>query len=304
MQAEFDSLRNFDFAQATAHLWVFKKSTASKKYNAHHVQADSDLTRVLKELVQAEMRRITEFSPYSYLAQTNENGCLATSQEGTDFSFLKAQVDRPEPECRARDIKDLKGATGYLVKFKVGEQTIYAVKKSSSSWKTSYPKKFINIMYSNGELSAAEDNTFAIERNFDFFCNGNAIFIANKLSFESTMQYRISYEQAFTSLQTTPSFSALFNDMAPLIAYVGNNSMHLRRMATVQEKNLYGKPGFLASLQVVSARRGWNINFDTATGKIVACQGTAKDILQVLLDHRLMSEVTEYVYDVPDAVQL
>ena len=304
MQAEFDSLRNFDFSQATAHLWVFKKSASSKKYSAYHVQADNDLTSMLKNLIRSEMTRITEFSPYSYLAQTNENGCLATNQEGTDFSFLKVQVDRPEPECRARDIKDLKGATGYLVKFKIGEQTIYAVKRSSSSWKTSYPKKFINMIYSNGELSAAEDNAFAIERNFDFFCNGSAIFIANKLSFESTMQYRILYEQVFTALQTTPSFSSLFNDMAPLIAYVGSNSTHLRRMATVQEKNLYGNPSFLASLQVVSVRRGWNINFDTATGKIIACQGTAKDILQVLLDHRLMSEVTEYVYDVPDAVQL
>lgn len=304
MQAEFDGLRNFDFAQATAHLWVFKKSTSNKKYSAYHVQSDNNLKNMLKALVQSEMTRITEFSPYSYLAQTNENGCLATSQEGTDFSFLKTQVDRPEPECLARNINDLKGATGYLVKFRAGEQTIYAVKRSSSSWKTSYPKKFINMIYSNGELSAAEDNAFAIERNFDFFCNGNAIFIANKLSFESTMQYRIAYVQALTTLQAAPAFSDLFNDMAPLIAYVGNNSTHLRRMATVQEKNLYGNPGFLTNLRAVSARRGWNIKFDEETGKIVACQDTARDILQVLLDHRLMSEVTEHVYDVPDAVQL
>jgi hypothetical protein len=169
MQAEFNLLRAFDYAQATAHLWVFKKSTTNRKYVAYYVPTDQTLTNMFKELILTEMIRITEFAPYSYLSQTNENSCLSTAQQGTDFQFLKIQVDRPEPECHARGIKDLKGAEGYLVKFSQNGETVYAVKRSTASWKTSYPKKFINMIFSDGELSAAEDNGFFIERNFDFF---------------------------------------------------------------------------------------------------------------------------------------
>jgi len=304
MQAEFNSLRAFNFAQATAHLWVFKKRTTNTKYVAYYVPTDPALTNILKGLVHAEMARITEYSPYSYLSQTNENSCLSTPQQGTDFEFLKAQVDRPEPECHAQGIKDLKGAEGYLVKFSHNGETIYAVKRSTASWKTSYPKKIINIIFLNGELSAAADNGFSIERNFDFFCKGVLVFIANKRGFEAAMKYRTAYAQAFTGLQQNPSFSALFTDLQPLISYVGNNSIQLRRMATVEQKGLYGRPDFLEKLQRVSVMRNWNINFDPVTTKIIACDQTVRDILQVLLDHRLMSELTDNIYDVPDARQI
>lgn len=304
MQAEFNSLRTFDFAQATAHLWVFKKSSAAKKYAAHYVQTDQALTDMLKVVIQNEMQRITEFSPYTYLSQTNENSCLATSQQETDFHFLKAQVDQPETECLARGIKDLKGAEGYLVKFTHNGETIYAVKRSTATWKTSYPKKFINIIFLDGELSAATDNGFSIERNFDFFCKGDLIFIANKQSFESAMAFRVAYAQAFCGLQQNSSFSGLFTDLQPLITYIGNNSTHLRRMATVEQKGLYVHPNFLTNLQRVSGNRNWGINFDPTTNKIIACDQTAKVILQVLLDHRLMSELTDNIYDVPDAIQI
>jgi Domain of unknown function (DUF4868) len=304
MPAEFNELRAFDFAQATTHMWVFKKSTTARKYMAHYVPTDEALTNMLKALIQTEMARITEFSPYSYLSQTNENSCLSTPQQDTDFQFLKAQVDRPEPECHAQGIKDLKGAEGYLVKFSNNGETVYAVKRSTPSWKTSYPKRFINMVFSGGELAAAEDNGFSIERNFDFFCKGARIFIANKRGFESAMAYRSAYTQAFTGLQQKPSFSALFTDLQPLIAHVGNNSTQLRRMAAVEQKGLYGRPNFLENLQRVSVTRNWGINFDPATNKIIACDQTARTILQVLLDHRLMSEVTDNIYDVPDAVQI
>jgi hypothetical protein len=304
MQTEFNSMRAFDFAQAAVHLWVFKKSKTAKKYTTYYVPTDQALTDMLKALARGEMDRITEFAPYSYLTQTNENSCLITAQQGTDFLFLKAQVDRPEPECHARGIKDIKGAEGYVVKFTNNGETIYAVKRSTSSWKTSYPKKFINIIFMDGELSAASDNGFSIERSFDFYSKGTLIFVANKRGFEAAMEYKAVYSSAFTNLQQNPSFVALFTDLLPLITYIGNNSTHLRRMATVEQKGIYGQPNFLVNLKRVSNKRSWGINFDPVTNRIIACDQTAKAVLQVLLDHRLMSEVTDNVYDVPDAVQI
>jgi Domain of unknown function (DUF4868) len=304
MQTEFNSLKAFGFANSSVHLWVFKKSTMQAKYKAYHVPIDDGLNARLVAFIQGEINRISEFTPYSYLSQTYESSCLSAATTDTDFALLKNQVDQPEPEHLVRDIRDLKGAEGYVVKFSDGAATVYAVKRSTTSWKTSYPKKFINMVFANGELSAVEDNAFSIEKNFDFYCLEHSLFIANKRGFESALAYRAAYTQAFANLQSAPAFSALFTDMASIIQHVGTNSIQLRRMATIEQKGLYSQPNFIAKLKAVNAQRNWGIKFDPITGQIIPCNQTAKVIMQVLLDHRLVSEVTDNTYDVPDAVQV
>ncbi len=304
MQTEFNSLKAFGFANSSVQLWVFKKSATQAKYKAHHVPIDNGLKTKFIAFIQGEIGRISEFTPYSYLSQTNESSCLRAATTDTDFTLLKNQVDQPETEHVVRDIRDIKGAEGYVVKFIDGATIVYAVKRSTTSWKTSYPKKFINMIFANGELSAVEDNAFSIEKNFDFYCLGDSLFIANKRGFESALAYRAEYNQAFINLQTTPAFSALFTDMAAIIQHVGTNSIQLRRMATIEQKALYSQPNFIAKLKAVNTQRNWGINFDPMTGRIIPCNQTTKVIMQVLLDHRLLSEVTDYTYDVPDAVKV
>lgn len=301
MQAQFDSLKTFDFAQSTVHLWVYKKSTAARKYNAFYVQTDPALSARFKDIFRSEMARIIEFSAYGHLTETNEVSCLAIDVAETEFQPLKLQVDRPEPDCRARSVNDLKGADGYLVKFTHNGSTVYAVRRSVGNWKTAFSKKYLNVIFSNGELSAAEDNGFTIEKNFDFFVKDKTVFVANKRGFESTLQYRAAYNNAFSSLQQDLNFAPLFQNIQPLVTYVGTNSMHLRRMTEVVKKGIFARPNFLQNLQRVNLMRNWGINFDPATNRIVVCEQTAKTIVDVLLDHRLMSEVTANSYLVPDA---
>ncbi|WP_288841967.1 DUF4868 domain-containing protein [uncultured Deefgea sp.] len=304
MNNEFQLLKAFDFSNAMPYLWVFKDSSSPAKFRSFYVQTENGLNQQLKTFVRTEITRITEHTPYSYIAQTNENSCLTLDPSTTNFSSLKTLVDRLETEHRINDSKDLKGATGYVVKFISNGVTVYAVKRSTSTWKTSYPTKYINMIFSNGELSGVADNNFSIEKNFDFYVINNTAFIANKRGFESSMRYREVYTQAFTQLQANPSFSNLFSDLAPIVEYVGNNSIQLRRMGVIEVKGLYNSPNFITNLIAVNASRGWGLNFDTASNTIVPCADTTRTILQVLLDHRLMSEITAKIYDVPDAIQV
>lgn len=304
MQTTFNTFKSFDFLQSTIYLWVFKRSATPQKFKAFFVQTDIILNSLLKDIFKKELERITEFTPYTYLAETNENSCLTLEIGGSDFEHLKTQIDRPEPECAVRSIKDIKGSEGYVVKFIHNSQTIYAIKRSNGNWKTGYPKKFINIVFKNGELSATEDNGFSIEKSFDFYCLNDKLFVASKRSFESSMAHRSAYARAFTDIQQSAEFSALFTTMQPLIDHVGNNSIQLRRMAVVEQKSLYAHPDFLPVLRTVSMTRGWGLNFDASTNQLIPCINTVKIILQVLLDHRLLSEVTQNMYDVPDATQI
>lgn len=304
MQDDFDALREFDFSNSVAHLWIFKRSATQYRFTSFYVQTDQQLNNLLIGVIRGELDRITEWACYTYLAETNENSCLAVPIAGSDFEFLRERVDRPEPDCRIQSIKDLRNAGGYVVKFVRNGQVVYAVKKSTSNWKTSYLKTHINIVFRNGELSAAQDNAFAIEKYFDFYAFEQTLFIVSKRAFESAMEHRASYEEAFVSMQQNPDFSALFTSLHPLIEYVGTNSIQLRRMARIQERSLFTRPGFLAAVQAVSERRGWGLNFDPATNRLVPCDQTVRTIMQVLLDHRLLSEVTDLIYDVPDATEV
>ncbi|WP_413729457.1 DUF4868 domain-containing protein [Sodalis sp. RH22] len=304
MQRHFDALRNHDYSNSDVHLWVFKRSASASQFVTHYVQTDPDLNSKLVTIIEAELMRITEFAAYSYLAETNENSCLSTDIAGSDFAILKNLVDRPEPDHRLSEIKDLKNVSGYMVKFTHNGQTVYAVKKSAKNWKTSFLKTHINIIFRNGELSSAEDEAFVIEKNFDFYAIDTSIFMANKRAFESAMEHKASYTQAFASLQITPTFSGLFTDMAALINHVGTNSIQLRRMARIEERKLYLSPQFLQTVQAVNNRRAWGLNFDPQSGQLIPSDQTIKTIINVLLDHRLTSEVTDLIYDVPDATQV
>ncbi len=293
-------LAQFDLNGADVYLWVFKRSSGAAKYTASYVRTDQTLELELRRFAETERERITEWMPYGHLAQPTENGCLAVMVDDTDFYRIKDLVDRPEMEHAVAGLDRLKGSTGYLVKFVNEGGVLYAVRRSPTTWKTAYKKKgVINTIFRDGELCAVEGVDFTIEPGFDLFAIDGELIIVNKRAFETIMQYRAGYQQAFGHLQQIPEFVGLFTTMAPLVAYVGTNGTHLRRMAVIQDRALFANPDYLVALRQVCEKRKWPIQFNPA-GRIIPTPDTAGIIMKLLLDHRLISEITQIMYDVPD----
>lgn len=296
----FQNFKNFNLEEADVLLWVFKRTSTATKYLASYVRTDEPLDDALRGFALVERDRITEWSPYSHLSQTTENGCLSVDAAETNFESLKTLADRPEMDHVINSLAKLKGAAGYLVKFAADGSTLYAMRRSPSTWKTAYKKKgVINTVFKDGELSAVENVDFTIEPGFDLFALDDALLVGNKRGFESMMQYRAGYVQAFIELQDAQEFVALFTDMAPLVEHVGQNGTHLRRMAVIQEKGFYNNPAYLGALKQVCDNYQWGIDFDAA-GRIIPTSETAAVIMKLLLDQRLVSEITKIMYDVPD----
>ncbi|MCW0395382.1 hypothetical protein NB696_001145 [Xanthomonas sacchari] len=251
---------------------------------------------------------MTEWIPYGHLAQPTDDGCLSVSIAETDFASLQALVDRPELEHPVIKRDQLKNAVGYVVKFYQEERVLYAVRRSPATWKTAYRKKgVINMAFQNGALSAVEDVDFTLEPGFDLFALDDALLVSDKRAFESMMKYRAGFVNAFGELREEEQFVSLFTDIAPLVAHVGSNGTHLRRMAVIQERRLYENPEYLGALREVCERRNWGIQFDPQ-GRIIPTEETVKVIIKLLLEQRLISEITDIMYDVPsgdrvDAVQ-
>ena len=88
------------------------------------------------------------------------------------------------------------------------------------------------------------------------------------------------------------------SDFTVFDTFIGRNATHLRRMAVIKARGYYQNPQYMARLREINDLRNWGIQFDER-GRIVATPETMSDILHVLLDHRLRSELYDNEYDVP-----
>lgn len=298
---DFTDWREFDYQQATVQLWIFKKSTTDARFRAWHVRTDADIENLFRQAVIDSVSNTTEEISYSPISQNNESSCLTHSlEESAGLIALLSLVDAPEAENVDAQLKHLKGAAGYLVKFQGDNQTVYAVRRTAPNWRPQVRNSLINAVFRNGELSATPEETFSFDSYFDFYCVNETVFVKSKRAYESAMSEKRAYERNFEDLSADPAFSAIFSDIEPLKSYVGNNAMQLRRITVIQSKALYLRHDFPQRVQQVNNRRGFGLNFDQ-NGKLIVCENTAKTIMQILLDHRLFSEFTEMIYDVPDA---
>jgi len=298
---DFDLWKTFNFSQSSIQLWVFKKSTTPAKFRAWYVKTDDEIKRLFQEAANKDVNAIAEQLSYTPLSQNNESSCLIHSlQESDGLESLINIVNQPELENIDVELQHLKGAAGYLVKFKYNDQTIYAVRKTALTWKPKVRNSLINAIFKNGELSASPTETFSFDEYFDFYNLNTTIFIKSKRAYESITSDKKKYQRAFSNLIIDQKFNEIFSDIEPLKKYIGTNAIQLRRMTVIQEKSLYSDPDFLVKVSQINSNRNFGLNFDD-NGKIVICEKTVKTVMQILLDHRLLSELTDTIYDVPDA---
>jgi hypothetical protein len=232
------------------------------------------------------------------MIQQNEVSCLHVGTDETCFADLAALVDEPAEEQRIRNDRDLANLAGYLIHLRSDGRTLYCVKQVTNDWKTKKARSVINVVLRAHQLDLVDDRSFTIARTLDFVVLENDLLILNKKAFETLLSYKLEYANSFSALQGDNVFARQFTSMQPLIEHVGTNTMHLRRMAVIQQKAHYADPAYMARLRDINTQEGWNLQFDAA-GRIVATEETMKVIMQVLLNHRLYSRLSLTTFDVP-----
>lgn len=301
VEQDLQALGNFNVAEAVASLWVFKKRPATGQMNpftAVSVLMSDSLRDQLKALASSYQTSHTIAEEYNLLSQTCEGGFLAVSRAGTLFPSLQGLVDQPLEECLVKNVKQLNNAAGYVLRLRHGESVIYCVKKANADWATRKKKGMMNIFFTEAGLDVMDSPSFSISRSFDFFVVGESVLMTSKPAFESLLSHKDTYEEAYAALKMEPGFSAAIADFAVFDAFIGKNATHLRRMAVIKARGYYNNPDYMARLREINTLRAWGIQFDNQ-GRIVATPEKMSDILHVLLDHRLRSELSDNQYDVP-----
>lgn len=268
---DLQSFGAFDVAQATASLWVFKKRPATGQMNpftAVSVVMGDALRDQLKELARSYQASHTIAEVYNLLSQPSEGGFLAISREGTLFPSLQGLVDQPLEECLVKNVKQLNNAAGYVLRLRHGESVIYCVKKANADWATRKKKGMMNIFFTDAGLDIVDSPSFSISRSFDFFVVDENVLMVSKPAFESLLNHKDTYEEAYAALKQEPGFSAAIADFAVFDTFIGRNATHLRRMAVIKARGYYNNPDYMARLREINALRGWGIHFDDQ-GRIV-----------------------------------
>ncbi|KJS44006.1 MAG: hypothetical protein VR70_02155 [Rhodospirillaceae bacterium BRH_c57] len=302
-----NALHAFDIDNASVTLWCFKKNQKpgeNPKLKGTWVDTSDELCSVLKSVVNTAREAIKETLPYSLLAQNNESSALSITTLETHGGLVVEQATDEIAEKKVGSVKDINNTEFYSIKLVHNGVALHAIRKTDDSWKTKKTKWSIPVVYSpTQELDIDDTVGFTISRSVDFFILGDSILVSNKLRFESLLNYKEAHRDDFRLLNQEPEFSRVFADMAPLIAYVGDNKIQLRRASAIKMKGHYKNPGFMANLQAHHANLGLNIKFDT-NAKIIPCAETCRDIFQALLDHRLDSRLSNQLYDVENATDV
>lgn len=297
--AELADLHAYDLNDSELTVWVYKRTTAGgvPTFRGRWVQSTPELAAALRQAVNDARAPITETIEYDILAQNNEGSALRIGADETYIGLVAAQAANPTPARKVRNLKQIANADFYVVRFASDAGVLMAVRKTDRSWSTRRTKGLMKVVYSDDALDIDERPSFNIDAFFDFFALGDSIFIASKPRFESVLSYRAGHAEAFGDLTGEEEFAAIFADLDPILEFVGNNKIHLRRAIAIREKAHYKDAAFMQNLRDHCAAMNLTIQFD-ANGRINPTPESCRDIFQALLDHRLDSRLSQQLYDV------
>jgi hypothetical protein len=298
--SELDDLRAFDIAGSAVSVWTFKKSVPTGQppvFSGRWIDVDDALASALHHALTDARDTIAEMHPFGLLAQANEGSVLVLGADETHAPTIVAQTNDPTPARKVRQLKEINNSAFYVVKFVVGGKTLHAVRKTDDSWRSRKVFNALNVLYTDEGLTLDTTPRFSLSRHFDFLIHEGTIFVFEKNRFESVLSYKQAHAEDFAALQAEAAFTAVFADVAPLVAFVGSNKIHLRRACAIREKANFRDIDFMTRLRQEYVQMGFTFAFDDQ-GRFVCTDANCPDIIKALLDHRLDSRLSCRIYDV------
>lgn len=263
------------------------------------METTEQVDEALKETLAADLERIEEVLDYGLLAQNNEASALHIPADETHVGHLLAEIAAEVDAKKASQVRHLLNSKFYVAKFIINDQIALAVRKTESGWKTKKAATVRNLYFADEQLAIDERPHFELSKTFDFVVLGDEILILNKGAFESVLRHKSAQREDFAALQAEAEFQESFVNIAPLVEYVGDNKIQLRRACAIRMKGHYRDAQFMERLRVNQAEYGFTIQFDD-DGRIIATPETCAQIMKALLDHRLRSGFSTLIYDVQD----
>jgi len=302
------NLKGLNLSRANVSLAIVKeyKRDRVSQYDVKYVRIDQPLERRLRGIVVNHIQNANTVEEYTYdCPEPEADQVRGIDYEATDFFRIFEQLGQLNPEEDViEDVDELVKAKAYLIilRNRDGIQTV-AFKTIPENWKMRKTKGLIPLLYEENQFKdLEEDNVFSIASSIDVLYYNEVLFILSKRAFEHGLNFREGMINGANEMYQEIQQLNLFVNIEILQQRVGNNQRYLRKVAIIRNLGHYRNPNFLQRMQQVSNAKGWNIEFNN--GQIVFADETLDDILTLLQNKRLHSELTDEDFDVESAKPL
>lgn len=307
-QEKFNELKGLNLNESFVSLAIVKeyKRDRVSHYNIEYVEIEKELESRLRNILLSRVNQAGSFEEYSFDCPEPEEDLVRTiPYESTDFyKIMESLVILNPEEDKVDSVEDLVKAKSYIIILSNNEGIQLAgFKAIPENWKLKKSKGLIPLLFENNTFKDLEtDNVFSISNTVDFLFYKELLFILSKKAFEQGMNFRDGMIAKANSLYEETEELNLFVNIDILKNRVGNNQRYLRKIATIKNLGYYKDQSYLAKFKVVNESKNWGIEFDN--GQIVITDETLDDVLTVLQNKRLYSELSEEDFDVESVKRL
>lgn len=299
------ALKQLNLSRANVSLAIVKEYKVDRvsRYELKYVPIEERLEKRLRTIVTTQIGRANTVEDYTYdCPEPEEDEVRGIDYEETDFYKIAEILKELNPEEDViENIDELVRAKAYVIILRNREGIqVVGFKTLPENWKMKYSRGLIPLLFTDNSFKdLEEDNVFSISGFIDLFYYDEALFILSKKEFEKGLNFREGMLDNAEQLYNEVTALNLFANMEILRNKVGNNQRYLRKIATIKNLGHFRNVVFMQRLQQVCNVKGWNIGFEN--GQIVFTEETLDDILILLQNKRLHSELTDQDFDVESA---
>ncbi|GEM_PF-3417036 len=279
-----NEFKEFSTEECAVSLWVFKSS----RTRAFSVPLSENMIGEFKKIKNHSLNDVTNFTLYDSGAAIDKDTAMVLNGDIDQWSNILKLISEPVEERYVRSINGLQNNLAYTVIFSHNGRRLYAVKKTSSRIGSKKSNNFFDALFDGEKLDVAENLVFAISKYFDFFYLEENFLILDRSNFESILGYKDHYKKNFEELVKDTNFISKVGNLDVLINYVNENAIQLGRMNAIKEKKKYEDSIYWDSVMKLNASEQWGIDI-TSTGKINISPEKVKDVVSILLGHRVKS---------------
>ena len=296
------ALKQLDLNTLSVSLTVVKeyKRDRTSHYTIKYVPIDSKLEERLRNIIFNHINNSNTVEEYTYdCPEPEADQVRAISYEETDFYRIFEQLEPLNPEEDIIDnVDELVKSKAYMIILRNADGIqVVGFKTLPENWKMKKDKGLIPLLFNENRFEdLEEENIFSISRIIDLFYFNQYLFIMSKKDFERGLNFREGMINNAEELYEEVREMNLFVNLEILTERVGNNQRYLRKIATIRNLGHYRNQIYLQRLKELSLYKGWSIQFEAE--QIVITDDTLDDILTLLQNKRLHSELTEEDFDV------
>ncbi len=295
-------LKALDLRGANVTLAVVKeyKRNRVSQYTVKYVPIDQRLENRLSAIIVNHINYSNTVEDYAYdCPEPEEDQVRAIDYEETDFYKIFEQLAELNPEEDIiENVEELVKSKAYMIILRNANGIqVVGFKTLPENWRMKRNKGLIPVLFNENRFEDLEqENVFSISRTVDLFYFNEILFILSKKDFERGLNFREGMINNAEAMYQEVAQLNVFINLEILTAKVGNNQRYLRKIATIKNLGHYRNPVYLQRLQQLSVVKGWNIQF--LDEQIVITDETLDDILTLLQNKRLHSELSEEDFDV------